>query len=145
MSARLLMDPKKPYELADDLESFVHVVDWLALKYHRPHNMLHNQLATHIFGMYDDYDIDDSDQTHKGGQQKLSVFQKNKPQFLVPPGSNTHPRFVRFLNVCSNIVSSPSGSQALFSRSDATIARIVLVANKMYASAPVAVSFRWFS
>lgn len=34
-SARLLMDPLKLNELSDDLESFVHVVTWLALRFHK--------------------------------------------------------------------------------------------------------------
>ncbi|KAJ3559199.1 hypothetical protein NM688_g481 [Phlebia brevispora] len=34
LSALLLQYPKKPTELADDLESFVHVITWLAFRFH---------------------------------------------------------------------------------------------------------------
>ncbi|CCM01096.1 uncharacterized protein FIBRA_03144 [Fibroporia radiculosa] len=56
MSALLLKDPKKLQEVSDDLESFVHLTNWLVLRYHE-HGLSGDPevLKTHVTGTYDAY------------------------------------------------------------------------------------------
>ncbi|KAL6308013.1 hypothetical protein BKA93DRAFT_31339 [Sparassis latifolia] len=56
MSALLLRYPTvKGHEVSDDMESFVHLVHWLALKYH-PHDLSGSPLRTHIESTYNECD-----------------------------------------------------------------------------------------
>ncbi|KAL6310484.1 hypothetical protein BKA93DRAFT_907084, partial [Sparassis latifolia] len=56
MSALLLRHPTvKEHEVSDDMESFVHLVHWLALKYH-PHDLSGSPLQSHVEATYDSCD-----------------------------------------------------------------------------------------
>ncbi|KAH9924233.1 hypothetical protein B0H21DRAFT_895108 [Amylocystis lapponica] len=103
MSARSLIDPTKPYAVADDAEAFVHVVQWLSLKYHKTRDLIPSQLASHVWTAYDAYGIDNAGY-HVGGVSKLSDIRgvsPHTPIFYRPKGSGTHLPFVRFLNSLS--------------------------------------------
>lgn len=60
MSALLLTHPRKPYELANDLESFIHVVTWLAARFH-VHNMSDDKgdLEAFVQSRYEKFTIKD--------------------------------------------------------------------------------------
>lgn len=52
MSALLLKYPKKPHQLSDDLESFVHLINWLTIRYHM-HWQIPSQLGQHVYQVYE--------------------------------------------------------------------------------------------
>ncbi|KAH9932217.1 uncharacterized protein B0H18DRAFT_952367 [Fomitopsis serialis] len=58
MSARLLANPDKEHEVSDDIESIVHVLCWMCLRFFR-HSFTGapNQLRLQVAAMYEGYDI----------------------------------------------------------------------------------------
>lgn len=58
MSARLLKNPGKKHELADDLEAFVHVLRWMCLRFYK-HSLtgLHAQLSQHVICVFEVSDM----------------------------------------------------------------------------------------
>ncbi|KAI0089087.1 hypothetical protein BDY19DRAFT_906019 [Irpex rosettiformis] len=90
MSALSLLYPLKPNDLADDLESFIHVITYYSLRFHR-HNMTrsaiklasepisegglaaingpHKELGTHVSNFYLDY-VEGEDGLNRGGKHK---------------------------------------------------------------------------
>ena len=52
MSALLLRCPEKPHQVSDDVESFVHVINWLTLRYQV---ISAPETIDHSLKMYDDY------------------------------------------------------------------------------------------
>lgn len=77
MSAMFLRYPgKKPYELSDDLESFVHILNWFCLRYH-PHNCL-TDLQTHVEYVYHGMEIDSKQHIVIGGHQKLRFLKSGQ-------------------------------------------------------------------
>ncbi|GBE84788.1 predicted protein [Sparassis crispa] len=79
MSALLLQFPGRRYEVSDDLESFMHVVNWLALKWYRRHLRIANTLRQHVadtcdkWTRLDGYDV--------GGERKLLRIRIGKVPF----------------------------------------------------------------
>ncbi|CCM06472.1 uncharacterized protein FIBRA_08739 [Fibroporia radiculosa] len=72
MSALLLKDPHKRHEVSDDIESFVHLTNWLILRFH-PHNLSgksHRQLLLDYVTLTYDKHIS-KDGADVGGDQKL--------------------------------------------------------------------------
>ncbi|OBZ73849.1 hypothetical protein A0H81_06455 [Grifola frondosa] len=80
MSALLLMRPEKQYTLSDDLESFIHLVNWLSLKYHR-HKFSDSPtaLASLIHKEYDECYISPDGCYDVGGESKLTRIQTGLP------------------------------------------------------------------
>lgn len=81
MSAILLNYPKRPQQLSDDLESFVHLINWLTLRFHIPCQRI-EELSGHLYLTYeistpseDGYDI--------GSITKLKNMRKGDPGFLL--------------------------------------------------------------
>ena len=64
MSARLLRSPKKRHEIADDIESIIHLLQWMCFRFYE-HNLtgVAGQLKTRIEGLYEVYDL------RKAGEQ----------------------------------------------------------------------------
>lgn len=56
MSALLLKHPTKQHHVSDDLESFMHLINWLVLKWHH-HDLTgkHEDLRVHVATTYDHY------------------------------------------------------------------------------------------
>ena len=79
MSALLLNYPKRPHELPDDLESFVHVIDWLTLRYHKqwPNR---KGLSNHLFTMYEETSRS-ADWFDVGSNTKLQSMWSGTPGF----------------------------------------------------------------
>jgi hypothetical protein len=73
ISASLLMDPGKRHELADDLESFLHVVTWLVLRF-SSHNLSEPLLATLLQAVFDEGSVEQSGR-EVGGQSKADALQ----------------------------------------------------------------------
>ncbi len=73
MSGLLLNYPTKPHTLANNLESFVHLINWLTIRYHKKWPVP-SQLRTHILSVYeqvarqDGYDL--------GSDSKLDNMQR---------------------------------------------------------------------
>ncbi|OBZ74007.1 hypothetical protein A0H81_06515 [Grifola frondosa] len=79
MSALLLQIPTKPHEVSDDLESFIHLVNWLTFRFHKnQHSNLPVQLATVMFNMYDDF-YTSPDGFDIGGWMKFSTNLSGRP------------------------------------------------------------------
>ena len=57
MSARLLRYPKKKHEFTDDIESIIHLLQWMCFRFYE-HNLtgVIGQLKTRIIGLYEVYD-----------------------------------------------------------------------------------------
>ncbi|KAI1786064.1 hypothetical protein LXA43DRAFT_898667 [Ganoderma leucocontextum] len=70
-SAMSLLFPWKAYELADDVESFIHVLNYLVLKYH-PTN-LGSELEGHIVAFFGFHEV--HDHTHYGGKTKWRLLE----------------------------------------------------------------------
>ena len=71
MSARLLENPGKVHEISDDIESFVHVLRWMCLRFYE-HDLtgLHEQLRQHVMTQFEGYDIRSGEVVDVGGKQK---------------------------------------------------------------------------
>ncbi|KAG7097890.1 hypothetical protein E1B28_005203 [Marasmius oreades] len=79
MSAKLLADPSAPiHELADDLESFYHVLVWVVLKF-TPHP-LHKHFLMHLLQTRFDETIPRTGQVPVGGGQKALHFESSYMQ-----------------------------------------------------------------
>ncbi|CCM06270.1 uncharacterized protein FIBRA_08520 [Fibroporia radiculosa] len=82
MSALLLKDPHKRHEVSDDIESFVHLTNWLIVRFH-PHNLSgqsHRQLLLdYVTSTYDKHISKDG--ADVGGDQKLTHMQTGKVGF----------------------------------------------------------------
>ncbi|OSX56276.1 hypothetical protein POSPLADRAFT_1062765 [Postia placenta MAD-698-R-SB12] len=81
MSALLLMYPdQKQHELADDMESFVHLTNWLVLKWHK-HKLTGKMalLSHHINVVYDAYSK--YDKFDVGGDSKLEKMRSKDVPF----------------------------------------------------------------
>ncbi|TBU62658.1 hypothetical protein BD310DRAFT_697043 [Dichomitus squalens] len=69
-SALSLLFPWKRYELSDDVESFVHVLHYLILRYHR--TSLRKELKAFVDSYFSDYD--EHHGIHYGGDKKWRLF-----------------------------------------------------------------------
>jgi hypothetical protein len=77
MSAKLLMSPEPLlHTLADDLESFLHVLNWVALRY-MCHGLTADALTKMLRDMYD-YSWHNRDGTSVGGDYKENFLSKSK-------------------------------------------------------------------
>lgn len=80
MSALRQKYPKKPRELSDDLEAFVHVIIWCALRY-LPLDMVGKGAFTNfIWGMYE-YCIESADGVLLGCHRKCDVIESGRLPF----------------------------------------------------------------
>ncbi|KAJ3485960.1 hypothetical protein NLI96_g4583 [Meripilus lineatus] len=77
MSALLLCCPEKPHQVSDDLESFVHVINWLTLRYQV--NSTPKAIG-HAMEVYEEYSRTDGG-TDVGGGLKLANLNKGDPCF----------------------------------------------------------------
>uniref|UniRef100_A0A0W0GB29 Protein kinase domain-containing protein n=1 Tax=Moniliophthora roreri TaxID=221103 RepID=A0A0W0GB29_MONRR len=74
MSAKLLMTPTPDtHELADDLESFYHVLTWVTLRY-TPHGLDDGKLVELIYRYFDDSWFDAASGKTRGGQLKRAYL-----------------------------------------------------------------------
>ncbi|OBZ73978.1 hypothetical protein A0H81_06530 [Grifola frondosa] len=83
MSALLLQIPTKPHQVSDDLESFIHLVNWLTFRFHE--NTLSRRpvrLGTTMFDMYDDFDTS-SDGFDIGGDAKFNTNISGRPPVVL--------------------------------------------------------------
>ena len=82
MSARLQhTGPEQRHELADDLESFVHVLNYCALKY-LPNELSDeddHMVASFTYRVYDRVRCSSSDGLYRGSIEKLQLLVNNKP------------------------------------------------------------------
>ncbi|KAI0724850.1 hypothetical protein C8Q72DRAFT_647456 [Fomitopsis betulina] len=75
MSAKLLRNPGKKHELADDLEAFVHVLCWETLRfYETSYTGHHNQLAHRIVYFFEACDMVRTDNDDIGGDYKYDAM-----------------------------------------------------------------------
>ncbi|KAH9932213.1 uncharacterized protein B0H18DRAFT_952364 [Fomitopsis serialis] len=73
MSARLLRNPGKKHELADDLEAVVHILRWMTLRFYK-HSMSDRpeELRAHVLGVYETQGIVNGEAV--GGTQKYDLM-----------------------------------------------------------------------
>ncbi|KAJ3491197.1 hypothetical protein NLI96_g877 [Meripilus lineatus] len=116
MSALLLQFPRKPHQLSDDLESFVHVINWLIVRFHIQWSPGFIEGAMLPYKEYErTLDGDDI-----GGRTKLNQMRTGHPNFspdeVDPPklGQLAH----ALMKICKEHYSSPE-VMALLKRSAA--------------------------
>ncbi|TFY67989.1 hypothetical protein EVJ58_g1287 [Rhodofomes roseus] len=84
MSARLLRNPGKRHEVADDLESFVHVLNWMCFRF-----CLHDLsekpdiLKTCILALYEEQGVENDEEI--GGTHKRKQIRSGEPPIEVDP------------------------------------------------------------
>ncbi|OSX55750.1 hypothetical protein POSPLADRAFT_1112105, partial [Postia placenta MAD-698-R-SB12] len=79
MSALLLKFPGlTPHGVSDDLESFVHVLNWFCLRFHR-HDHRTVALQRLVASLYDVSEKDETSKEAFGGAAKLILMQSGKP------------------------------------------------------------------
>lgn len=86
MSARLLLAKRNEmiqHTLQDDMESFVHVLGWVTLRF-IPNALSPSELLETIRDIFD-YVLVVEDNRAQGGGHKVSALLENKIPFLVPP------------------------------------------------------------
>lgn len=78
MSARLLENPGKAHEIADDIEAFVHVLRWMSLRFYE-HALtgLHEQLRQHVMAQFEGYDLRSGEVVDVGGTLKKHSMLQN--------------------------------------------------------------------
>ncbi|PCH36467.1 hypothetical protein WOLCODRAFT_56529, partial [Wolfiporia cocos MD-104 SS10] len=87
MSAALLWSPEMVHKLSDDMESFVHMLDWPTFRYHK--TQLSNDstaLQKRVYHLYNDQYKRRSHNNH-GGENKMRTGKapcraKNNPLYL---------------------------------------------------------------
>ena len=90
-SALSLLFPLRPYRLADDIESFVHVYYYCVLRFH-PTNHTYN-LAAYVEAVYDAVVVREADGAHIGSMLKLEQMQKETPS-IIPTENETLAAFL---------------------------------------------------
>ena len=85
MSGMALNYPRKPFELADDLESFIHVLCWLALRFHT-HNLTYDpsQLETVVYSHYEIF-TQNADGCVYGSSAKYDAMAEGRVPFRLDP------------------------------------------------------------
>lgn len=104
MSAALLINPRKPNDLADDLEAFVYVLCFMALCFHR-HNLTSRngpnsgniQLAEHFKGFF--YEARTDGTFSIGGRDKKYQMSVGVPGFTLEPEDSPLSRLINALYV----------------------------------------------
>ncbi|KAI0782583.1 hypothetical protein C8Q75DRAFT_787513 [Abortiporus biennis] len=80
VSSLLLYYPNKQHDLADDLESFVHIIYWFAIRFHH-HGLTPVQIAMKLSNIYlhaekvNGFDI--------GSEDKITLMKSGKPCFVL--------------------------------------------------------------
>ncbi|CAL1715137.1 unnamed protein product [Somion occarium] len=97
-----LQYPKKYYELADDIESFVHLVNWCALRYHQ-HNRLASDsgFATFIHRMFLDCTTS-SDGLLYGCDEKWDAMIRGDPGFKLTSDEKFQKIINELMTICSS-------------------------------------------
>ncbi|PCH36439.1 hypothetical protein WOLCODRAFT_166925 [Wolfiporia cocos MD-104 SS10] len=78
MSAALLRYPSKRHDVSDDLESFIHIIYWLALRFH-DHDLNSVQLESRIHNTFDERWDDNGRDI--GGTYKLDLMKSGSPPY----------------------------------------------------------------
>ncbi|CAL1710619.1 unnamed protein product [Somion occarium] len=103
LSALLLNYPKKPYELSDDLESFVHVINLQNLRF-RKHDKTSNdgklkfKLSKLLYDVYQESTIVDG--FHVGSEYKLQQMQNGIPPYKLLEASSMLNLVTRLMEMC---------------------------------------------
>lgn len=74
MSARLLLSPGKKNEVADDIESFIHVFRWMCLRFYQT-SLATDELYHHILGVYEACNTRDDGQDLGGSSKRSMILQ----------------------------------------------------------------------
>ncbi|KZT68417.1 hypothetical protein DAEQUDRAFT_766409 [Daedalea quercina L-15889] len=86
MSARLLYTPGKKHEVADDLESFVHLLRWMCLRFYKT-IFEKEELRSHIISVYEQYRVLDNKQ-EVGGAAKRALIKEGASGFKLVPADS---------------------------------------------------------
>ncbi|KAI0079059.1 hypothetical protein K474DRAFT_724620 [Panus rudis PR-1116 ss-1] len=88
LSATRLAYPGKPWELADDLESFAHLINWNALRFH-DHNIRPDQMAGHLSDRYQSCIYNEDIKAWTGCPQKINDVINGSPGFVLDTDPTT--------------------------------------------------------
>ncbi|KAL6300807.1 hypothetical protein BKA93DRAFT_752437 [Sparassis latifolia] len=94
----LLQFPRKRYEVSDDLESFMHVVNWLALKWYRHRLRAGITLQQHMADTYDHWArVDGYD---LGGHEKLQQIRIGEVPFILSVKGGLSSLLEKLMELC---------------------------------------------
>ncbi|KAH9835398.1 uncharacterized protein C8Q71DRAFT_859028 [Rhodofomes roseus] len=122
MSARLLRNPGKRHEVADDLESSIHVLHWILFRFVE-HSLtgIANILKSRILCVYEEqgFQKDDQYKAEIGGAQKLESIRSGRPAIEVDRGTPLGRLLQRLATLCQQhyyavepVISSKSKSSS---------------------------------
>ncbi|KAI0792916.1 hypothetical protein C8Q75DRAFT_731483 [Abortiporus biennis] len=101
ISSLLLKYPSKQHELADDLESFVHILHWFCLRFHA-HDLTVYQLSTILTSVY--FEAHPQGGYDQGGDNKLKIMKDGKPPFQLDE-DKVDPGLIKIVNTVSSLCS----------------------------------------
>ncbi|KAI0069945.1 hypothetical protein K474DRAFT_1713759, partial [Panus rudis PR-1116 ss-1] len=90
LSAPRLQFPGKPWELADDLESFVHLVNWFTLRFHN-HSLSRQRLVSYLRGRYQTCNYHSKIEAYSGCEDKIEDVASANPRFKLLANSQGYP------------------------------------------------------
>ncbi|KAI0701130.1 hypothetical protein C8T65DRAFT_741826 [Cerioporus squamosus] len=90
-SALSLLFPRRPYRLADDIESFVHVYHYCVLRFHETNKT--KTLCNYVESVYDFVEVREADGAHVGSETKLEHMCSPTPQ-IIPTKNQTLKAFL---------------------------------------------------
>ncbi|CAL1712630.1 unnamed protein product [Somion occarium] len=102
LSALLLNYPKKPYELSDDLESFVHVINLQNLRFRHhdksPCKEDKSDLSDHLFRVYQKTKVVEG--FHIGSEDKLTQMKSGVPPYTITVRSSMSTLVEGLMKMC---------------------------------------------
>lgn len=99
LSALRILYPRKPYEVADDIESFVHIYLWFAARFHG-HTLTGNRdnFATYVNDMF--FQCCKEQDFYVGSSRKLSQLQAGNAGFALTGNTNLASLIDELMKVC---------------------------------------------
>lgn len=93
----ILKYPTKPHWLSDDLESFVHVLNWLALRFHRHDITDSDDLMKHVHSHYESFRPTPGGFDVGGDGKHAAIMEGRPPVRLTDPAPNQFYEFLQRL------------------------------------------------
>ncbi|KAI0072524.1 hypothetical protein K474DRAFT_1726767 [Panus rudis PR-1116 ss-1] len=90
LSAPRFQFPGKPWEVADDLESFVHLINWFTLRFH-PHDLKREELVSYLRGPYQTCTYHPEIKAYSGCLDKIRDIESADPWFKLLPSPQGYP------------------------------------------------------
>lgn len=83
MSARLLRYPKKKHEATDDIESIIHLLQWMCFRFYRHTITGATQLRNRIIAVFEGHDRQAGQKSDLGGDDKYTHIRSGTPAVML--------------------------------------------------------------